>query len=68
MDQETDVKQCKVELLSDEVLGWVFKPGPGCDEVLAKISDKQGPHAQHYLNVRKREQTQESTDENDKPI
>ena len=62
MDLEQDTKQCKVELLPDEVLGWVIKPGPGCEGVFEEISRKQGPHAQRYLNVRKREQTQEPTE------
>ena len=57
MDQE-EKKQCKVELVPDDVLGWVFKPDPDCKEILAKISEKQGPHAQRYLNVRKREQVE----------
>lgn len=52
MDPE-DVKRCKVELLSDDVLGWKFKPGPGCEEVFEEIAKKQGPHAKKYLDVRK---------------
>jgi hypothetical protein len=56
---DEEVKKCKVEFLPDNVLGWVFKPGLGCEEVLKKISERQGPHSQRYLNVRKRENAPE---------
>lgn len=65
MGQEETTK-CKIELMPDDVLGWVFTPSPECREVLEKISEKQGPHARRYLDVRKRDQV-ESTKEGETP-
>lgn len=68
MDPESEIKRCKVEFLPDDVFGWVINPGPGCEGVFEEISRKQGPHAQRYLNVRKRGLKQESAEVKDNPV
>jgi hypothetical protein len=57
-----DEKRCEVEIMPDEKLGWVIKPGPGCEEVFSEIAKNQGPHAQKYLDVRKMDQPPEMPD------
>ena len=54
-------KRCIVEFLPDEKFGWVIKPGPGCEETFKEVAEKQGPHAQRYLNIRKVEQPTATT-------
>lgn len=58
-----DKERCLVEFLPDEKLGWVIKPGPGCEETFKEVEEHQGPHAKMYLNVRKRDQPETSDKE-----
>ena len=55
-------KQCEVKIRSDEKLGFVIVPGPGCEETFEEIKKHQGPHSQRYIDIRKLDQPQETHD------
>jgi hypothetical protein len=62
-----DKDRCLVEFLPDEKLGWVIKPGEGCEEVFEEVAKNQGPHSRRYLDVRRIDQPSETTVEKPTP-